>query len=103
MEEEILKKIMLRPGISDNKELIKDMIHDCIEELREAINYGEEEDIPSSLYGIVKELVLGKLNRDGVQGIQTESHSSGGSTTYLDDIPKSIKRQIYRKRRFKRR
>lgn len=103
MEEEILNKILLRPGVPDNKELLQDMIHDCIEEIRDAINYKEEDEFPSSLYGIVKELVLEKINRDGVQGIQSESHSSGGSTTYLDDIPKSIKRQIYRKRRLKRR
>lgn len=103
MEEEILKKIMLRPGVPDSEALLKDMIHDCMGEIRDAINYGEGEPIPESLCGVVKELVLEKINRDGVQGIQSESHSSGGSTTYLDDMQKSVKRQIYRRRRMRRR
>ena len=66
MEEEILKKILLRPGVPDSEELIKDMIHDCIEEIRDAINYREEDEFPPSLYGVVKELVLEKINRDGI-------------------------------------
>ena len=103
MEEEILQKIKLRPGVPDNELLLKDMIHDCVLEIKDAINYNVDEALPESLYGVVKELVLEKINMDGAQGIQSESHTFGGSTTYLDDIPKSVKRQIYRYRRLKRR
>lgn len=101
-EEKILESILLRPGFeTENSEILMDMISDCIAELRDAVNYREDEDIPESLHGVVKELVCMKFNQDGSQGIQSESQSSGGSVTYLDDIPKPLRRRIYKYRRLR--
>lgn len=100
---EILNSIFLRPGMKDaDEELLFDMVNDCIYEIRDAINYREEDEIPKGLYGVIKEMVCAKYNADGSQGIQSESQSSGGSVTYLQDIPKSQKRQIYKYRRLRR-
>lgn len=102
VEKEILESIKRRPGISATDDLLSDMIKDCISDVRDAINYKDGEALPAALCGVVKELVLEKINKDGAQGISAESQSSGGSTTYTDDIPKAIKRKIYKYRRFRR-
>lgn len=103
MEQEILDKIKLRPGTgSVSDALLKDMITDCVTELREFLNYKGSETLPAALQSTVKELVLLKINQDGVQGIQSETQGSGGSVTYLEDIPKPIKQQIYRHRKLRR-
>lgn len=101
--EAVLDGVLLRPGIKEaDIALLEDMVKDCILEVKDAINYREEEEIPQGLYGTVKELVCRKYNQDGIQGIQSESQSSGGSTTYLQDIPVTMKRQIYKYRRLRR-
>lgn len=101
--DEILTSICLRPGIKDaDPELLKDMITDCIQEIRDEIHYGDTEELPDGLKGVIKELVCRKFNMDGAQGIQSESQSSGGTTTYMQDIPQSMKRQIYKYRRLRR-
>ena len=99
----ILTALKLRPGLQDAADrLLEDMIRDCMEEIRDVLNYAEGEDIPAGLAGVVKDLVCLRYNRDGLQGIQSESQSSGGSTTYLQDIPADMKRRIYRYRRLRR-
>lgn len=102
MESIILQSLLLRPGMQGHEALLTDMIKDCIDELRDMLNYRDVDVIPTSLYGVIKELVLIKFNQDGAQGIVTESQSSGGSTTYTSDIPPSLKRRIYRHRKMRR-
>lgn len=100
MDKDIISSLLLREGI-ENKELITDMVNDCIQELKDYLNYEDKEVLPDSTSSIVKELVLIRYNRDGAEGIQSEGFS-GVSTSYMDDIPKALKRRINAKRRLPR-
>lgn len=102
MESEILNSLLLRPGLNGKEELLLDMIRDCIEELKDMLNYKEGDALPSSLTGVVKEMVLIQFNLDGVQGIVSETQSAGGSTTYTRELPPSILKRIRRYRKLPR-
>lgn len=102
MEERILESILKRPGTEGNEELIKDMIADSIQDIRSYLNYKDGEDIPRGCIPALKELTLIRYNRDGAEGIQSESQSSGGSVSYIDTLPEGVKRTIRRYRRLPR-
>lgn len=97
MKEKILESLLLRDGMPDEA-LLFDMISDCELDLKEILHVEELEEKHSS---ILKELVLIKVNHDGTEGIESESHS-GNTTTYLDDLPKSLRRRINAMRRLPR-
>lgn len=82
--------------------LLEELVKDCISELKECINYRPEESLPEPYDVAVKELTLYNFNLDGVEGIASESHSGGGSTTYSQEYPKQVKRYIRRHRRMRR-
>lgn len=95
----ILQSVKLRPGIKNNPdELLLDIINDTIGDVREIINYGENEELPSKCISIVKDLVIIKCNKLGSEGITSESYS-GVSQSYIDDIPKDIKKKLYKLRK----
>lgn len=98
---DIMESLMRRQGI-ENVDLLNDMILDSICETRALLNYGDEEILPEGINPVVKELTLIRINRDGTEGIQTETQSSGGSTTYSDELPERTKRLIRRYRRIRR-
>ena len=103
MEEKILNELLKRPGMSKQDwELLKDMIHDSIIDMRSCLNYEDEESLPEGVIPAVKELTLIRFNKDGVEGIASESQSFGGSTTYMDSLPDQVKRTIRRYRRLPR-
>lgn len=102
MEEKLLTALLLRPGTEGRELSLRDMIHDSIEEMRGYLNYDEGEALPEGCEPAVKELTLIRFNRDGTEGVQSESHSSGGSTTYTDVLPDRVKRIIRRYRRLPR-
>lgn len=101
MEEQILESLLLRKGITDEV-LLLDMIQDSMDELRAMLNYEADEKIPQECRSAVKELVLIRYNRDGTEGIVSEAQSSGGNTTYTDELPDRVKRIIRRHRRLPR-
>lgn len=102
MENKILEGLMKRPGLQDKKDMLADMIRDSISDVRTMLNYDEDEDLPDGCISAVKELVLIRYNHDGVEGISSESQSSGGSTTYMDGLPDRVKRTIRKYRRLSR-
>lgn len=102
MENEILNSLLKRPGLDAQVELLEDMIRDSMDEIRALLNYEKEESLPEGVAPIVKELTLICFNRDGTEGIQSESQSSGGSTTYSDELPDRIKRILRKYRRLPR-
>ena len=102
MENEILNSLLKRPGLDAQVELLEDMIRDSMDEIRALFNYEKEEPLPEGVAPIVKELTLIRFNRDGTEGIQSESQSSGGSTTYSDELPDRIKRILRKYRRLPR-
>lgn len=94
---DILDSLKKRPGMPDD-EMLQDIIADCTQDLKGMLhvdNLGEEHG------SLLKELVTIKVNCDGAEGIQSESHG-GVSTTYIDDLPKSLKRKICAMRRLPR-
>lgn len=102
MEERILSSLMLRPGFEEKEDLLLDMIRDSIADMRNMMNYKEDEPLPDGCIPAVKKLTLVRFNQDGVEGIENESQSSGGSTSYMDALPAEVKRAVSRYRRFKR-
>lgn len=99
MEEEILSSIKLRPGISNiADELLTDKIKDAIQDIKDFINYSDIETIPNGCISVVKELVVIRCNRLGSEGISSESNS-GVSQSYIDGIPKELKKKLYRYRK----
>lgn len=99
MENKILESLLKRPGLADKNDILKDMISDCLCDMRNMLNYDDSEAIPEGCIPAIKEMVLVKFNQDGVEGISSESQSSGGSTTYMDALPDKVRRTVrkYRK------
>lgn len=102
MENKILKSLMNRLGLEDKEDILKDMIEDSICDMRNMLNYDNEEQIPDGCIPAIKEMVLVRFNQDGVEGISSESQSSGGSTTYMDSLPDKVKRTVRKYRRMPR-
>ncbi len=101
-KEKILSSLISRQGLSDKVALLKDMIDDSVTDIKTFLNYSDEEELPDGCIPAAKELTMIRFNRDGTEGISTESQSSGGSTTYSDDIPERVKRTIRRYRKLPR-
>ena len=54
MEKKILKELLKRPGMSEQDwELLEDMIHDSIIDMRSYLNYEDEESLPE---GVVRHI-----------------------------------------------
>lgn len=99
MNEEILKSIKLRPNMANvDDNLLNDMIGDAINDVKDYINYKENEDIPNSLKGVVKNIVIVKVNRIGYEGVSSHSFS-GVSTSFVDTLSKDDIRKLKRYRR----
>ena len=94
MEEKVLENLLRRQGMPDGV-ILKEMITDCGQDLKDMLHIDTLTEEHSS---ILKDLVLIRVNHDGAEGIASESHS-GNATTYLDDLPKSLRRKINSKRR----
>lgn len=102
MEEKILESLLKRPGLEDKETVLVDMIQDSMIEMRTLLNYKDGEELPEGCVPAVKELTLIRFNQDGVEGVSSESQSSGGSTTYLESLPKTVRQAVRRYRRFRR-
>lgn len=99
MNEEILKSIKLRPNMTNvDDNLLNDIIGDAICDVKDYINYKENEDIPSSLKSIVKKIVIVNVNRIGYEGVSSHSFS-GVSTSFVDTLSKDDVRKLKRYRR----
>ncbi|WP_277239827.1 phage head-tail connector protein [Merdimonas faecis] len=102
MEEKILESLLKRPGLEDKETVLVDMIQDSMIEMRTLLNYKDGEELPEGCVPAVKELTLIRFNQDGVEGVSSESQSSGGSTTYLESLPKTVRQAVRRYRKFRR-
>lgn len=102
MKDKIMTDLLLRPGLTEKEFLLSTLVEDSIAEMRGFLNIEENEEIPEGCIPAIKELTMLRFNLDGVEGIQSETQSSGGSTTYMDDLPKRVKKAIKRYRRLPR-
>lgn len=99
MNEDILKSILLRPNMMNiDQMLLKDMIDDAINDVKNYLNYKESEDIPNSLQGVVKNIVIANINRIGYEGVSSHSFS-GVSTSFMEQLSKDDTRKLKRYRR----
>lgn len=102
MEEEIFKSLRLRPNLVNiSDELLKDLIADSIADVKEYVRYSEDEELPSRLKSVVKDLVVPKCNTLGAEGLSSQS-SNGISENYHQGIPDSIKIKLNHYRRLRR-
>lgn len=97
MEEKIINSLLLREGMP-KREILADMLEDCKRDLQDMLHV---KDLNESHTSILKEMVLIRVNHDGIDGISSESNG-GVSTAYLNDLPKSLIRKIRSKRKLKR-
>lgn len=103
METRILESLLLRQGINvRDQQLLLDMIKDSITDIRNYLNYKDDEELPEGVVPAIKELTMIRFNRDGTEGLASESYSSGGSTSYMDALPENVKRTIRKYRRLPR-
>lgn len=101
-ENKVLESLISRRGLENCESILKDMIQDSVSELRGLLNYGDEDDLPDGCIPAVKELTLVRFNRDGTEGISSEAQSSGGSTTYMEALPRVVRQAVRRYRKFRR-
>lgn len=101
MKEKILRSLMIRQGMEDTT-IVLDMVEDSIADMKNYLNYKDDEELPDGCIPAVKKLALVRYNQDGVEGIASESQSSGGSTNYLEKLPDDVKRTIRKYRRLPR-
>ena len=93
----VINSLLLREGVKGSA-VLEGMVDDCEMELVDYLNYTADNQVTDDMLPIIKELVLIAINRDGVEGIKSES-IGGTSTNYLDDIPKALKRRILKRRK----
>ena len=55
MEERILESLLKRPGLGDKIYILDDMVHDSVLEIRDAINYEKDEELPEACELAVKD------------------------------------------------
>lgn len=100
--ENIITTLKLRPGISNiSDELLKDFINDAVIEVKEYCNITDDMELTIGCISIVKDLVIIKVNKLGSEGLSSESYS-GVNQSYIEDIPKDIKRKLRRYRKIPR-
>ena len=92
----MLSKIMVRLGTSAlGKELlIQQLMEDAIEDV---LVYTNLTELPEGLESTVRELTIIYFNRLGIEG-QT-SHSEGGITIGIQEMPDSILKRLRRYRK----
>lgn len=97
--DDLVKKIKLRPGISSlSDDLIKDLIDDTKEVIKEFIHVKSDEDLPSIAITIIKDIVIEKCNRLGTEGLSSQS-TNGISENYNNDLSEEVKRKLRRIRK----
>ena len=80
----LLNRIKTLLGISDNEELINEIIELTKSKI---LNYINETELPKELEFVLVELAIQRYNRIGSEGIASES-VDGKSVSYEDDFEK---------------
>lgn len=100
--ENIITSLKRRSGISNvGDELLNDLVNDAIVEIKEHCNVTEDEELQNGCISIVKELVIIRINKLGSEGLSSDSYS-GVSQSYIEDMPKDIRRKLRRYRKLPR-
>lgn len=103
IKERVLKELSLRSGLTDKEQLLETFVRDSMNEIKCLFNYEEKDELPVGCIPAVKALTLTRYNQDGTEGIQSETQSAGGNTTYVLGLPDVVKQAVRRYRKFRRR
>jgi len=96
--EMVRTKIQNRPDMRyvDNL-FLDDTIEDAINDALTYINANDENDLSESIVTPIKDLCVIRLNLVGSEGL-TSSNKAGTSESYLDNIPKAIRKKLQKYR-----
>lgn len=96
--EKVKTKINHRPDMQyiDETHLI-DTIEDAINDVITYINATDENNLEESLIVPIKDLCVIRLNLIGSEGL-TSSSKAGTSESYLENIPKAIRKKLQKYR-----
>jgi len=95
---EAIKVLLKLDGDVSKDTLINVLIEQAQSEFKD---YCNREDIPSAAVGVINEMVVVKYNRQGTEGLSSQSFS-GISDNFLDGYPTNIIKALnrYRKAKF---
>lgn len=95
----VLDKLKNRPDLINIKQpYLNDVVEDALNDTLTFINAREGDEIVEGLMTPIKDLCVIRLNLTGTEGL-TSSGKAGTSESYLEDIPKHIKRTLKKFRR----
>lgn len=97
--DELLSLLKFELGIEDDTKdnLLKVYINKCVHKVMD-ITKQSETYVLSALIYVVMDLVVIMYNRRGTEGVSNQS-ANGMSESYINDIPRDIKKQLYSHRR----
>lgn len=96
----MLEKIKTLLSITDNSKdaLLSILVEDATQYVKD---YTHQDTLPIALESAVRDLVILNYNRQGTEGVTSESFS-GVSQSYLDDLPKPLLKKLKSYRRLPR-
>ncbi|RJV85768.1 hypothetical protein DWX45_16460 [Erysipelotrichaceae bacterium AF19-24AC] len=98
IKEKVKAKLLLKPQCTHiETAYMDDTIEDAVNDVKDFINMMIDEELPEALVTPITDLCVIRLNLTGAEGI-TSSSKAGTSETYMDDIPKSIRRKLMKYR-----
>lgn len=96
--EKVRSKIQNRPDMRYVDSLfLDDTIEDAINDVFTYINANDENNLVESLVTPIKDLCVIRLNLVGSEGLISSS-KAGTSESYLDNIPKAIRKKLQKYR-----
>lgn len=95
---EVMEKVMVKPHVKNvDKPYIEATIDEAYDDVLNFINF-KQDDLPPNLVIPIADLCVIRLNVTGSEGLSSSS-KAGTSESYLDNIPKSIRRKLMKYRR----
>lgn len=101
MLDEIVESIVIKHSLVNKELILEEIVDDSIQEVKDYLNYTDEEELPNSCKSIIKEIAVIAYNQLGSEGVKSESYS-GVSQTYIDDLPPQLKVRLRRYRKLPR-
>lgn len=97
--DKVVKKLQNRPDMKNVRtEYMNDVIEDCLNDVKDFINFRTEDVLENGLLTSVCDLSVIRINLTGTEGTSSAS-KAGTSESFLEDIPKSIQRKLRKYRR----
>lgn len=98
---DIVESIATTHNLVGKDLILEEIVGDSIQEVKDYLNYTDEEELPNSCKSIVKDISILRYNQLGSEGVKSESYS-GVSQTYIDELPPQLKTRLKRYRKLPR-